>query len=40
MTIEIRHVKCYNEIQRTTHVDKLCFRGKPWFLTGYVCTMC
>jgi len=34
--IEIRHVKCSAVIHRTPHVDKLCFRGKPWTLTDCV----
>jgi len=40
MTIEFRHVKCYAVIHRTTHVDKLCFGGKSWILTGFLGTVC
>jgi len=39
MTIEIRYVKCYALIHRATHVDKLCFGGKPWILKGYIGTV-
>ena len=38
--IKIRYVKRYAVIRRTTHVDKLCFRGKPCILTGYVGIVC
>jgi hypothetical protein len=40
MAIEIRHVKCAAVTHRATYVDRLCFRGKPWILTGYVGTVC
>jgi len=40
MKIEIRHVKFYVIIHRIKRVEKLCFKWKPWILTGYLSAVC
>ena len=37
--LRLKYVKYSAMIHRAKHVDKLCFRGKLWFLTGCVTTV-